>query len=136
VDPRDPLPVLPEAWRDALRADPEAQAAAASPDDWDGPPPEELLRRALLQPGALRRSGGVKFACPACREICPDCGERHDKDLDNAIVHNDGRFGCCTKAPEHRRAIAVALGVVSEEVPERVASVVAGIFGLSGLRGL
>ena len=86
---------------------------------WDGPPAEELLRRALLQPGARRRRIGVKFACPACREICPNCGERHDKDGDSALVRTDGRFGCAVNAG-HRRAIAIALGVIVPDGPDGV----------------
>jgi bifunctional DNA primase/polymerase-like protein len=153
VDPCSPLPVLPDAWRayflDAATLSPESIStvwglitpSATRPtslpaDDragvnvverapWDGPPAEELLRRALLLPGPSRqktgerRRNGVKFACPACREVCPDCGKRHDKDGDNAFVRNDGKFGCAVNV-EHRRAIAIALGVIAPDVPEAV----------------
>ena len=89
VDPRDPLPTLPEAWRAYLTASappslPEVDTTGAPPEDdppeWipvgdrrgvpederDGPPADELLLRALQQPGAQRRSSGVKFQCPGC----------------------------------------------------------------------
>jgi hypothetical protein len=144
VDPSSPLPTLPGTWRAYLAepvsrhdAPPLEPAPAWIPhgtrgitveDDlpWDGPPAAELLRRALLQPGPSRdgkgelRRNGVKFACPACREICPDCGERHDKDGDNAIVRNDGRFGCAVNV-DHRRAIAVALGVIVADLTPTIA---------------
>jgi Bifunctional DNA primase/polymerase, N-terminal len=128
VDPRDPLPTLPEGWREYLRARPEAPTAAASPDAWDGPPAEELLRRAMQQPGASRRSTGVKFQCPGC------CAEGHDEHKDNAFVRLDGRFGCAYDADhlaDHRRAIADALDV------SNVNATVADIFGvpLSWVRG-
>jgi hypothetical protein len=119
VDPCSPLPTLPDAWRTHLLDASVVTPAAVDEDAWDGPMAEELLRRAMLQPGARRRRVGVKFACPACRAICPDCGERHDKDGDNALVRNDGRFGCAVNV-EHRRAIAEALGVVLPEIPDGV----------------
>ena len=137
VDPSSPLPTLPDAWRTYLNepvsrhdAPPLKPAPAWIPNDtrgvtveddlWDGPPAGELLRRAMLQPGARGRRMGVKFACPACREICPDCRKPHDKDGDNAIVRNDGRFGCAVNI-DHRRAIAVALGVVAADVTPKIA---------------
>ena len=142
VDPTSPLAALPDAWRAYLHEPvsrdtpslgpapawmPHSRRGVTDADDlpWDGPPAEELLRRALLLPGpsdahtAERRRNGVKFACPACREICPDCGEGHDEDGDNAFVRNDGRFGCAVNV-EHRRAIAEALGVVVPDGPDGV----------------
>ena len=48
----------------------------------------DLRAAALRQPGAVERSIGIKFPCPACRaEGCDEPG-------DNAILFNDGRWGC------------------------------------------
>jgi hypothetical protein len=74
-----------------------------APEPWSGPEPEELLHRALLQPGAKRRGRGIKFQCPGCRK------EGHDRHRDNATVWNDGRWGCALD-PSHRSAIGEALG--------------------------
>jgi hypothetical protein len=62
----------------------------------------DLERRALEQPGARRRVGGIKFQCPGCRD------EGHDAHMDNAILREDGRWGCAID-PSHRRAIARVL---------------------------
>lgn len=119
VDPCDPLPTLPPAWRayllDTATSLPEADttAADAEAEPWDGPAAEELLRRAMLQPGASRRRIGVKFQCPGC------AAEGHDTHRDNALVRLDGRWGCALN-PSHRGAIAVALGVVAPDGPDGV----------------
>ena len=92
----------------------ERSAIGAPPEEpWDGPEPEEVVRRAMLQPGARRRAGRVKFQCPACRDL-----RGRDRHRDNAVVWDDGRWGCAY-APgdaEHRRAIGVALGVASRDL--------------------
>lgn len=103
---------LPPAWRAHLvkadrpdwlvPGDRRGTEEAVAPE-WTGPSAEELLGRALLQPGARRRSHGVKFQCPGCR------AEGHDKTRDNALVGLDGRWGCAIN-PEHKRAIGEALG--------------------------
>ncbi len=69
-----------------------------------GEPDPERLALALKQPGARRRSNGVKFQCPACR------AEGHDRHRDNAIMFTDGRFGCAYDSA-HGPAIAEALGL-------------------------
>lgn len=86
---------------------------------WEGPPPEELLRLAMQQLGAKHRSYGVKFQCAGC------AAEGHDKHKDNALVRNDGRWGCAWAkdtmvASEHKRAIGEALGVVEPSVKGEV----------------
>lgn len=131
IDPRQPLPTLPDAWRGYLLGpvlpDGDASwdgpwgtviATGVRPSDlptanltfdetpWDGPSPEELIRRAMKQPGASRRSTGVKFQCPGCR------AEGHDKHMDNAIVYLSGRWGCAVDS-RHSQAIAEALGVTN-----------------------
>jgi len=121
VDPREPLPTLPEAWRtyllDAQTGDKrpsfiaEGDRTGVDFEDettWDGPSSEELLRRARQQPGARERSSGVKFQCPGCR------AEGHDRHQDNACVFLDGRWGCAVDSA-HSRAIGEALGVVTAE---------------------
>ena len=128
---------LPEAWQDHL-----SEAKVILPDwlepytnlprhileqeEWEGPPPEELLRRAMEQPGARHRSYGVKFQCPGCR------AEGHDKHKDNALVGIDGRWGCAfahdTPAEvEHKQAIGEVLlddqlaeKSVSDEVARKI----------------
>jgi hypothetical protein len=108
------LPALPVAWRayllDTATASAAAIGAQVDADTWDGPSADELLGRALQQPGARQRRNGVKFQCPGCR------AEGHDQHQDNALVRRDGRWGCALDA-EHRYAIGVALGVV---VPDGV----------------
>jgi bifunctional DNA primase/polymerase-like protein len=100
---------LPLSWLDYLRAEYRPSYVALDrrghPEEepWTGPPPEELLRRALAQPGARRRRNGVKFQCPGCRD------DGHDRSRDNALVGNDGRWGCAVD-PGHKRDIGVALG--------------------------
>lgn len=110
VDPRDPLPTLPEPWRRYLLDVPTHEPTTA---DWNGPSAEELLRLAMKQPGARRRSTGVKFQCPQCAAGGWDIPE------DNAQVFLDGRWGCAyaPKDAAHRRAIGVALGVITD-IPE------------------
>jgi hypothetical protein len=49
---------------------------------------ESLRASALQQPGAVRRDAGIKFQCPGCS------AEGHDSHEDNAIVFNDGTWGC------------------------------------------
>ena len=75
--------------------------------EWTGPDAEEIVRRAMLQPGAKVRGGGVKFQCPGCRS------EGHDKHMDNAVVRYDGRWGCAISS-DHRRAIGEALDIRRE----------------------
>jgi hypothetical protein len=144
VDPREPFPQLPSAWQEHLLrgrpaakvddlGDPPAWMLGADFDRtdfadmaiWSGPPADELLERALRQPGAKRRGdGGVKFQCPACR------AEGHDKHRDNAKVFADGRWGCAFDSA-HGRAIATALGVVE---PSPVAGYDVGMLRRLGLR--
>jgi hypothetical protein len=82
-----------------------------APDAWDGPAADALLERARRQPGARGRAGGsVKFQCAACRD------EGHDRSRDNARVFPTGRWGCAVNR-EHRRAIAVQLGVTAARLP-------------------
>lgn len=115
IDPCSPLPTLPAAWRvhlkaAAVRPSPISKTDTTGADfeddaPWGGPPPEELLRRAMQQPGARQRNRGVKFQCPGCR------AKGHDRHMDNAIVMNNGRWGCAVSSA-HIRAIGEALGVV------------------------
>ncbi len=86
-------------------------------EEWDGPPPEEILRRAAMQPGAKHRATGIKFQCPACRDL-----RGRDRHRDNAFVRLDGRWGCAY-APgdsEHKRMIGEALGIFSNSVTKEV----------------
>lgn len=118
-----PLQELPDAWIKHLLAASRKLAvtndAGALPDyiklgdsrgheadggDWSGPDAEEILARASKQPGARRRAGGWKFQCPGCRR------EGHDKHRDNAVVRNNGRWGCALN-DEHSRDIGEALGI-------------------------
>ncbi len=106
------IPQLPEPWLkyllnemtpdvpDFLKSYP--SGASLVTEEWQGPDSETLIRRALAQPGAKRRSFGVKFQCPGCR------AENHDRHKDNATVFNDGRWGCAYD-PNHRRALAQVL---------------------------
>lgn len=120
TDPSAPLPALPEDWTAFLHNTTAPSPASAT---WSGPSAEELLRRALRQPGARHRSNGVKFQCPGCR------AEGHDRHHDNATVFNDGRWGCALDE-SHRQQIGVALGVVPPEARPRP------LLGLQGLRGI
>jgi hypothetical protein len=119
VDPRDPIPVLPDSWRDYLLAGNNGDrpkfithGATAGLEDieeerkWDGPTAEQILDRARTQPGARQRRNGIKFQCAGCRD------EGHDKSRDNAIVYLDGKWGCAVGGKEHSRAIARQLGVM------------------------
>lgn len=122
----DVLQPLPEKWLAYLvseestrtpRPDPsvapewvklgDTRGHEADGSDWTGPDADEIVRRALLQPGARSRAGGVKFQCPGCR------AEGHDKHKDNAIVGHDGRWGCALD-DDHKRDIAEALGIRRE----------------------
>lgn len=116
--PREPLIDIPERWMDFLFTEmiPEVPEELKKyigvdfPEEiqtWTGPPAEELLRLAMMQPGARRRTFGVKFQCPQCR------AEGHDKSKDNAIVANSGKWGCAFSPddPVHKRSIGEALGV-------------------------
>jgi hypothetical protein len=113
VDPREPLPDLPAAWREYLCRDrpafvPESRDGWPDPEPWAGPPAEEMLRRARTQPGARDRGNKVTFQCPGC------VAEGHDRHgRDHAVVFPDGRFSCVVD-PEHRRAIGAVLGVFAE----------------------
>ena len=110
-DPRAAPPALPPEWRHHLSFGSIPAwievGAIGHPEEepWDGPPPDEVIHRALQQPGARRRRGGVKFRCPACR------AEGHDRHRDNAIVFADGRWGCAFAPHDaaHRRAIGDVL---------------------------
>ena len=111
---------LPATWRKYLVAHPRPVSAVPERtvqrplfvppsteghpiDEWDGPDASELVRRALEQPGARQRRGGVKFQCPGCRN------EGRDKSKDNATVFPDGKWGCAIDK-RHSRAIGTALG--------------------------
>ncbi len=116
---RDPLPLpdLPAHWlaylTEAQVPDYIERSAKGVPQEepWMGPGADVLIRRAMDQPGAKRRGRGVKFQCPQCY------AEGHDRHRDNAVVWNDGRWGCAWAPdnPKHKRAIGAALGVVSGE---------------------
>jgi hypothetical protein len=81
-------------------------------EPWDGPPADEVIRRALQQPGARRRhDGGVKFRCFGCRD--GDDPEHRDRSCDNAKVFPDGRWACAVN-PDHKHAIGVQLGVFDD----------------------
>jgi hypothetical protein len=113
VDPREPLPELPEWWRDHLIGQSPVASGARRPnvaqtEPWCGPGAETLITRALMQPGAVRRTNGVKFQSPGC------AAEGHDRSRDNALVRDDGRFGCALNTT-HRTAIAEALGLTTEK---------------------
>jgi hypothetical protein len=125
TDPRLEVAELPHAWRDYLMRRTISAAATAtlpapdfvlpgdtrgtenaSPAVWDGPPTNEIIRRALRQQGAVTRGdGGIKFRCLGCER------EGRDRHFDNARVGPDGRWGCAVN-PEHKRAIAEQLGVL------------------------
>jgi len=119
-DSKEPIPRLPGPWRQYLLAEMvptvpqkyQKYIGQETPlESWDGPAPEEIVRLALQQPGAVRRVHGIKFQCPGCRD------EGHDRHRDNAMVGFDGRWGCAF-APgdvEHKRKIGIALGVFSAE---------------------
>jgi len=107
-DPERPIPELPERWRQYLLEEmtPEVPeefrkfiGEGMPQESWQGPDAETLIRRALDQPGAVRRQHGVKFQCPGC------AAEGHDRHRDNATVFNDGRWGCAYD-PNHKRQIA------------------------------
>jgi hypothetical protein len=117
-------PPLPPAWRAYLLNVPPEHATdcpdymreligdlrgVAPAEPWTGPTAEELIKRALKQVGAVRRSNGsVKMQCPQCAV------EGHDRHRDNATVFADGRWGCA-HAPgdrEHRLAIGRVLGAI------------------------
>ncbi len=107
---------LPSAWREyLLDQTPEVPEefrkyvgqGIPKQEDWEGPPGNMIVARAREMPHAKPRSFGIKFQCPACAE------DGHDKSRDNAVVMNDGRWGCAY-APQdmrHKRAIGAALGV-------------------------
>jgi Bifunctional DNA primase/polymerase, N-terminal len=105
VDPREAFPEVPKHLKNYVLLDAPAFLAhddlrgVPTWDDWEGPPADVILRRALDQPGAqLRASGMVKFQCPAC------LAEGHDSHKDNAVVFADGRWGCAyaPRDPRHR----------------------------------
>ena len=126
VDPHDPLPSLSAAWQLHLLAQPERPDFIPAGDttgvdfssDWDGPSAAELLRRAMTQPGATRRSHGVKFQCAGC------AAEGHDRHRDNALVRLDGRWGCAVD-PNHAAAIGEQLGAFAPKL----------LTGVRGVRG-
>lgn len=118
------LTALPAKWDHALRAAtvPTAAAITNAPDipdyirtddkrgheadgsAWDGPTAEVILDAASKQPGARRRGGGWKFQCAGC------AAEGHDKSRDNAVVRDDGRWGCALD-PRHKFDIRKQLGI-------------------------
>lgn len=70
---------------------------------------DALRDAALHQPGAVERTIGIKFPCPACR------AEGHDKAGDNAILFHGGKWGCAWAKDtgiglKHWQAIGEALG--------------------------
>jgi hypothetical protein len=78
---------------------------------------EQLIARALQQPGAVRRDAYVKFQCPACADNRFDDSPSgpHDKHHDNAGLEiATGIWGCAWDKSEerlHNKAIGEALGV-------------------------
>ena len=120
VDPLEPVPELPAAWLDYLRGTDVPsyfkegdRRGHPAEEPWGGPPPVELLHRAMQQPGARRRVDGVKFQCAGC------AAEGRDRHRDNAKVRLDGRWGCAVN-PEHKWAIGAALGVISPDLTPSV----------------
>jgi hypothetical protein len=129
-NPCDPLPDLPTSWIAHFTGASIPVAASVRPDfipsgqkgvpqwlidevskstEWDGPPAEEIIRRAMLfLIGAERRLRGVKAQCPQCAT------DGHDRHRDNAFIRNDGVWGCAFAPGDvnHRRAIAKALGIL------------------------
>ena len=100
VDPAtEPLVSLPGAYLRELETGADRPPQEHDHDDLDV---GDLARRALEQPGARRRTGGIKFQCPGCRD------EGHDRHRDNAILRDDGRWGCAID-PSHRKMIARVL---------------------------
>ena len=88
--------------------------------EWDGPPPEELIRRAMLQPRAEQLADRVHFQCPGCREEAIG----HHLLPSDAVVFNNGKWWCNLKGRAHTRAIGIALGVVSDDLEELAEKVV------------
>lgn len=121
-DPCAELTFVPIKWREYLQSEindrPEyldfllGDKRGVNEEKWLGPPAEEIIARALQQPGAVRRSHGIKFQCPGCRD------EGHDKSKDNALVGLDGRWACAVNR-EHARSIGAALGIANA-VPLKV----------------
>jgi len=120
IDPLLPPYELPPWWHAFLSSTPyfiEQSPRGVPPEEpwdgepWDGPSSQELLRRAMLQPGARHTQRGVVFQCPLCHKL------RRDSHQDNAIVFPNGRWGCRSRSPECRRAIGQALGVSSQLRP-------------------
>jgi len=75
---------------------------------------EALRTAALRQPGAVERTGIIKFQCPAC------AAEGHDTHQDNAVLFlDDGKWGCAvasiatTHGRAHWEAIGQALGALT-----------------------
>jgi hypothetical protein len=95
----EPLIPLPEAYLRELASPRVVRQRAQRHDDVDL---GDLERRALAQPGARQRAAGIKFQCPGCRD------EGHDKHMDNALLRDDGRWGCAID-PGHRKAIGRVL---------------------------
>jgi hypothetical protein len=115
TDPRIPLFSLPRHWLAYLTDIPSyvsRDRRGQLPDEWDGPSAEEILNRAKMQPGAVRRARGIKFQCPQCAL------DGHDKHRDNAVVFVDGRWACAFAPgdPRHKRAIGAALGITFESL--------------------
>jgi hypothetical protein len=70
---------------------------------------EGLQASARQQPGAVTRTSGIKFQCPGC------LAEGHDTSQGNAILFNDGSWGCAVAKDtpvgrQHWEAIGRALG--------------------------
>lgn len=110
LNPATTLPVLTDAWRKHLHSTGSDRPPFVTPGDtrgvlnepWLGPAPEELIARALLQPGAKTRRAGIKFQCPGCR------AEGRDRSRDNGFVARDGRWGCAVD-PSHKAALRAVL---------------------------
>lgn len=104
VDPlTEPLRPLPEVWRRYLRGE-----FSTSNGNGHRADVEALRARALEQPGAKERAGGIKFQCPECR------GEGHDQHQDNAKLFIDGRWGCAIGGRSHWDAIGRELGAFTQ----------------------
>jgi len=120
---------LPDGWRRFLVEDsiPDfipVGDLSGHPDaeEWEGPPVDEILRRAMMMPGARRRRNGIKFQCPGCAR------EGHDKSRDNAIVYDDGRWGCALDR-DHKKDIGEAMGLGEEDAKLAEATVSDDVVG-------
>ncbi len=102
VDPTtEPLEPLPPIWQAYLYEPEDDEPRRGSPS----PEIQRYLDAAMRQPGAKRRSSGVKFQCRGCAD------DGHDRHRDNAVVWASGRWGCAVGGRAHNAAIARQLGV-------------------------